>query len=100
MPRWKPRVAKLALKDFKRDGYARQPSSENDWDKARALRLKIDHKRCAKCGSTDRLQVHHVIPRSKGGSNSIENLLTECFNCHEHEHSHLMKRSAKKGIIH
>jgi hypothetical protein len=44
--------------------------------------LKRDEHSCVRCGDTDDLQVHHIIPRSKGGENEIENLATLCTACH------------------
>lgn len=41
-----------------------------------------DHYRCALCDSPRSIQVHHVIKRSQGGSNSPENLITLCMYCH------------------
>ncbi|MGN0964433.1 MAG: HNH endonuclease [Dysosmobacter sp.] len=41
-----------------------------------------DHYRCAICDSARGLQIHHVIPRSQGGSNRPENLITLCMYCH------------------
>jgi hypothetical protein len=43
-----------------------------------------------KCGkhfdfSADRLEAHHVKPVSKGGTDSIRNLVTLCLECHENE---------------
>ena len=40
--------------------------------------------RCALCGATSkdrRIEVDHVVPRSKGGSNDIENLQALCDEC-------------------
>jgi len=34
------------------------------------------------CGRTRFLEVHHVKPRSKGGRNDAENLITLCGSCH------------------
>ena len=41
---------------------------------------------CALCGSVQYLQVHHVIPRSQGGSDFPENLITLCSKCHGQAH--------------
>lgn len=41
---------------------------------------------CALCGSHQYLQIHHVIPRSQGGSDFPENLITLCSKCHGQAH--------------
>ena len=38
------------------------------------------------CRSTHFLEVHHVKPRSRGGDNREENLITLCSSCHRHLH--------------
>jgi 5-methylcytosine-specific restriction endonuclease McrA len=41
---------------------------------------------CYYCGSTtakDKLQMDHIIPRSRGGSNHISNLVLSCPECNE-----------------
>ena len=42
--------------------------------------------RCALCDSTDGIQIHHVEPRSQGGSDFPENLITLCWRCHAEAH--------------
>lgn len=37
--------------------------------------------KCLRCGSTGPLTVDHVVPVSKGGVNSIENLQPLCLSC-------------------
>ena len=61
----------------------RHPISLRD----RTTVLKRDDYRCAKCGASSkmdksiRLHVDHIIPVSKGGSNTLQNLQTLCSEC-------------------
>jgi ATP adenylyltransferase len=53
-------------------------------DSLRYQVLKRDGGKCQLCGALakDRpMHVDHIIPRSKGGTNIIENLQTLCFEC-------------------
>lgn len=55
--------------------------------KGNSKRFKVlmrDGFKCKYCGSTadeKELEVDHIIPRSRGGSNNMENLVTACFEC-------------------
>lgn len=51
---------------------------------------KRDGYRCALCDSTDGLQIHHVKPRGKGGSDHPMNLITLCWRCHAAAHGSIM----------
>lgn len=42
--------------------------------------------RCALCDSTRYIQVHHIVPRGKGGPGTEQNLITLCADCHALAH--------------
>lgn len=47
-----------------------------------------DGYKCQCCGKKDcRLEVHHLLPRSRGGSDKLANLITLCSDCHHLAHS-------------
>ena len=50
--------------------------------------LARDGHRCRApgCGRTRFLEVHHLVPRSRGGTNHPENLVTLCGTCHRFWH--------------
>jgi 5-methylcytosine-specific restriction endonuclease McrA len=43
--------------------------------------LERDGWRCRDCGSVNKLQVHHLKPRSGLGSDTMTNLITLCALC-------------------
>jgi len=63
--------------------------------KTQKKRVKIrDEQRCQVCGDRlpvpyGRLEVHHIVYRSKGGSDELENLVTLCDLCHAVIHDHM-----------
>jgi 5-methylcytosine-specific restriction endonuclease McrA len=59
----------------------------HDWNDARKAALKRDRNRCVKCGSTDRLEVNHIVPREgrgygRGCWHHLDGLETLCHDCH------------------
>ena len=52
--------------------------------KTRRQVLARDRHRCRRkgCEHTRFLEVHHIVPRSRGGRNDNENLITLCSGCH------------------
>ena len=48
----------------------------------RSFLFKKYNGRCVYCGNTAE-EVEHVIPKSKGGTNSVHNLVIACRNCNE-----------------
>lgn len=55
--------------------------------RVRALKInrqrifKRDNHECVYCGSVKQLTLDHVIPKSRGGKNTWNNLVTCCFTC-------------------
>ena len=41
---------------------------------------------CEKCGEGIELQVDHIVPISRGGTNDLENLQLLCYKCHQERH--------------
>ena len=46
--------------------------------------------RCALCDNSQGLQIHHVVPRGRGGVNHPMNLITLCWRCHSAVHGSMM----------
>ena len=43
--------------------------------------LRRDNHRCQYCGSTSALTIDHIIPKSRGGDDTWENLVVACIKC-------------------
>ncbi len=50
---------------------------------------------CQRCPSSERLEVHHIIPLSRGGSNLDLNLIVLCYKCHNKRHKHMVHRQPR-----
>ena len=51
---------------------------------------------CQYCGSRSNLTVDHVIPRSKGGSSSWENIVASCAPCNRRKGNALLGHSGMR----
>lgn len=70
----------------------------------KAFVLDRDNHTCQHCkgkSKDSRLHAHHIVFRSKGGSDEAENLTTLCKTCHDrlHEGSIALKGGRKKGKL-
>lgn len=61
-------------------------SDAESWNDLRERRLETDGYQCTNCGSSESLQVHHVVPESLGGVDEVPNLRTLCADCHDKAH--------------
>lgn len=67
-----------------------------DWaNRSWALRSEIG--RCETCHQSQRLQTHHRLPISKGGSHKKSNLQVLCDRCHKKEHGGRFREPSKTG---
>ena len=79
-----------------RRGHPALPYTARDW------RRILHHYRhaCAYCGSRDRIEKEHVIPLSRGGIDSIGNVVPACFSCNRSKHAKLLiEWRALKGLM-
>lgn len=59
-----------------------------EWRNVRKAVLERDLYTCQRCMKTSKsgkgLSVHHLLPRSSGGTNELGNLITLCHKCHDY----------------
>lgn len=81
---------------FDADPGGSDEKSDIPWNIAKEIILERDNYSCRICGKSPlnienrggvqtirfELEVHHIIPRIAGGTNSTKNLITLCKNCH------------------
>jgi len=64
-------------------GFARERIS----DEVRVAVWRRDEGKCQKCGSREKLEYDHIIPVSKGGSNTERNIQLLCEHCNRSKHA-------------
>ncbi|MBT8401808.1 MAG: HNH endonuclease [Rhodothermia bacterium] len=91
-------LRKVELVEALSDRYVRTTSTHHPWPSVVRLNLYIrvpyrrimltrknvirrDGFRCQYCHSRDRLTIDHVLPKSRGGKDSWENLVAACVPC-------------------
>lgn len=94
--KWK-RLSKLGEKSVLWRGGKTSPYNK-EWRAVRAEALERDGRKCVLCGSTDRVQVHHIIPYRYSKSHDINNLTTLCRSCHSKEELKINK-SSRDGLL-
>jgi ATP-dependent DNA helicase RecQ len=74
---------------------------EGDWLKIRESILRRDKFKCVECGkpcNRGEADIHHLLPRSAGGSDEPSNLITLCDGCHAAHHPKLAAGLARRAI--
>ncbi len=82
---------------IRRDGYSTVHgfSVKNEWW---AISAEVRKRSKGLCEDTIHrgakvrgVEVHHIVPLSKGGRTTMTNLLHLCLDCHNRRHSHLYR---------
>ena len=77
-------------------GYRKGPNY--GFENTKAMVLNRDNYKCQFCKGKhkdSKLEVHHIIFRSKGGSDEQDNLITLCHTCHKDLHDNKIKPNFK-----
>lgn len=59
-------------------------------DKAKREVWRRDEGKCVQCGSRERLEYDHIIPVSKGGSNTVRNIELLCEKCNREKSGNIV----------
>lgn len=85
----------------------KEPKDDTGWPAARLERLAVDGYRCqasrfgltSECGELWLgLDVHHRLPRGRGGDNRLENLVTLCPFHHRWVETH-RRKAYRLGLL-
>ncbi|MHB8643221.1 MAG: HNH endonuclease [Gaiellaceae bacterium] len=79
--------------------YVRVPRTVQRKISRRALFAR-DGWKCVYCGSSGRLTLDHVVPRSKGGDSVWENVVTSCAPCNLRKGNRLLEETELKMRVH
>ena len=86
----------LANEKIKHWGY--QKGVNYGFENTKAMVLNRDEYKCHICKTKKKnvkLEVHHIVFRSNGGSDEVDNLITLCHDCHKKLHDDKVKLNLK-----
>ena len=58
--------------------------------------IKQHDSKCQSCGYKGTVDLHHIIPKNKGGNDNEENLMLLCYPCHLKIEGRNMSESSNK----
>ena len=71
--------------------------SRYKWKKRVEQVMERDGHKCRMCGKSEGLaDVHHIIKRSQGGGDDMDNLILLCRECHNKQHPEKQVRWTRK----
>jgi 5-methylcytosine-specific restriction endonuclease McrA len=62
----------------------------------RALIYQRDDHTCQYCGSQKKLTIDHIVPRSRGGQDTWENMVVACSTCNTKKGNTLLEQTGMK----
>ncbi len=68
-------------------------------DKVKLFVWNRDGGRCVNCGSNEKLEYDHIIPLSKGGSNTARNIQLLCENCNRSKGANIGNEPVNEPVI-
>ena len=77
-------IQKIKNEDI--EGKQYQEGEQKGYENVKLYVKSRDGYTCQVCGSHEKLEVHHLIPRAEGGSDRPANLITLCEKCHDTHH--------------
>jgi len=63
---------------------------------SRAMIYARDQHKCQYCGSTRKLTIDHVMPRSRGGEDTWENMVVACSSCNTKKSDRLLEHTGMR----
>lgn len=61
------------------------------WNELRRTVFERDGWQCVYCGSSDNLEADHIVPLSKGGRSTLDNLSAACKSCNSSKGARLVE---------
>ena len=93
----KEKAAIISEKVIRLVEYVRLPLSKMRISKpSRAMIYARDQNKCQYCGSTRRLTIDHVLPKSRGGDDSWSNMVVACSACNTKKGDKLLEHTGMK----
>jgi hypothetical protein len=93
----KEKAAFISAKVIRLVEYIKVPFSKiNAMKPSRNMIYKRDGHKCQYCGSTRKLTIDHVMPRSKGGEDSWSNMVVACSSCNTEKGDKLLEHTGMR----
>jgi 5-methylcytosine-specific restriction endonuclease McrA len=94
---FKEKAKVISKRIIKLVNYVRLPfMNEKETYPSRALIYKRDDHECQYCGTRNNLTIDHVIPRSRGGKDTWDNLVACCTTCNVKKGNKFLKDTNMK----